>query len=157
MGTEERTDPYRVSTVGPRLTGKTTIITGAGSGMGYATVERFLEEDGNVVALDLRADGLEELAAKHDGAPLVTHACDVTNAAAVAAVVAETVESFGAVDAFFNNAGVPFVAKPLEEVTDEEWDLSMTVNVKAIFLAARIVVPQMRRQGGGSFIITASM
>jgi len=157
MGTEERTNPHGVSTVGPRLTGKTTIITGAGSGMGYATVERFLEEDGNVVALDLRPDGLEELAAKHDGAPLLTRTCDVTDAGAMAVAVEETIGEFGAVDVFFNNAGVPFVAKPLEEVTDQEWDLSMTVNTKAIFLAARVVVPQMKRQGGGSFIITASM
>jgi 3-oxoacyl-[acyl-carrier protein] reductase len=156
MGVEDN-PAVAVSKAGPRLTGKTSIITGAGSGMGYATVERFLEEDGNVVALDLREDGLERLTAAHGDERLLTRSCDVTDANAVAAVVAETVERFGAVDVYFNNAGVPFVAKPMEEVSDEEWDLSMTVNLKAIFLAARIVVPQMKRQGSGSFIITASM
>ncbi len=141
----------------PRLTGKTTIITGAGSGMGYASATRFLAEGANVVAVDLKAEGLERLEAEHGGDSLLTSRCDVTDQEAVDALVASTVERFGALDVYFNNAGIPFVAKPIEEVTDADWDASMTVNLKAILIAARAVVPVMRKQGGGSFIITASM
>ena len=157
MGTEEENPTFAVSTAGPRLTGKTSIITGAGSGMGYATVERFLEEEGNVVALDLREDGLEKLTAAHGDERLLTRTCDVTDARRRRRRGGRDGRAVRGGRRYFNNAGVPFVAKPMEEVSDEEWDLSMTVNLKAIFLAARIVVPQMKRQGGGSFIITASM
>lgn len=147
----------KVSTVGPRLTGKTSIITGAGSGMGHASAERFLAEGGDVVALDLRDEGLERLRAAHGDEHLLTVACDVTDQAAVDDVVKTTVDRFGGIDVYFNNAGVPFVARPIETVTDDEWDLSMSVNLRAIFVAARAVVPVMKEQRSGSFIITSSM
>ena len=146
-----------VSSVGPRLTGKTSIITGAGSGMGYAAAERFLAEGGNVVAVDLKEEGLKKLEDAHGGDALLTRTVDVTDADGVKALVDETVERFGAIDTYFNNAGVPFVAHLLEDVTDEEWDLSMDVNLKAILYAARAVVPVMKKQGHGNIIITASM
>lgn len=146
-----------VSSVGPRLTGKTSIITGAGSGMGYSAAERFLAEGGNVVAVDLREDGLKRLAAAHGSDALVTRTLDVTDAAGVAELVGETVDRFGGLDCYFNNAGVPFSAKEIESVTDAEWDLMMDVNLKAILYAARAVVPVMKERHGGSFIITASM
>jgi 3-oxoacyl-[acyl-carrier protein] reductase len=146
-----------VSSVGRRLTGKTSIITGAGSGMGYAAAERFLAEGGNVVAVDLRPDGLARLEETHGSDALLTRTLDVTDAAGVQALVDETVERYGALDCYFNNAGAPFVAHEIETVTDAEWDLMMDVNLKAILYAARAVVPVMKRQGGGSFIITASM
>lgn len=147
----------KVSSVGPRLTGKTSIITGAGSGMGYAAVERFLAEGGDVVAVDLRDDGLGKLRSAHGDEHLMAVTCDVTDQQAVTDVVKQTVDRFGTVDVYFNNAGVPFVAKAVEDVTDEDWDLNMSVNLKAILIAARAVVPVMKSQGGGSFIITASM
>jgi len=147
----------KVSSPGPRLTGKTTIITGAGSGMGLAAAERFLAEEGNVVAIDLKADGLDRLAETHGDERLLTFTCDVTDQQAVSEVVRATVDRFGAVDVYFNNAGIPFVAKPIEEVTDEDWERNINVNLKAILIAARAVIPVMKSQGGGSFIITASM
>ncbi len=146
-----------VSSVGPRLTGKTSIITGAGSGMGYAAAERFLAEGGNVVAVDLKEGGLNGLEESHGGDALLTRTLDVTDQESITALVADTVKRFGSVDCYFNNAGVPFVAKEIESVDEAEWDLMMDVNLKAIFYAARAVVPVMKEQGGGSFIITASM
>jgi len=140
------TPEVKVSTVGPRMTGKTTIITGAGSGMGYASVERFLAEGGNVVGLDINDDGLAKLRELHGDDNLLTLVCDVADQDQVNDAVKAAVDRFGAVDAYFNNAGVPFVAKPIEEVTDEEWDLNMSVNLKAIFIAARAVVPVMKSQ-----------
>jgi 3-oxoacyl-[acyl-carrier protein] reductase len=147
-----------VSTVGPRLTGKTSIITGGASGMGLAAVERFLAEGGNVVAVDINDDNLERLASAHAGDDaLVTTRADVTDQAAIDAVVADPAARFGSVDVYFNNAGAPLRAKPVMEITDSEWDLMIDVNLKAIFVAARAVVPVMREQGGGAIIITASM
>ncbi|MEZ5076783.1 MAG: SDR family oxidoreductase [Solirubrobacterales bacterium] len=146
-----------VAAAGPRLESSTTIVTGAGSGMGYASATRFLAEGANVVAVDRKPEGLERLEAEHGGEALVTSRCDVTDQEAVDSLVAGTVERFGRIDAYFNNAGIPFVAKPIEEVTDADWEASMTVNLKAILIAARAVVPVMKKQGGGSIIITASM
>src|SRR4051794_32941738 len=96
-----------VCTVGPRLSGKTSIITGAGSGMGYEAAVRFLEEDGNVVAVDLKDEGLKRLEAERGSEKLVTAVCDVTDRDRVAAVVGEAVDRFGALDCYFNNAGIP--------------------------------------------------
>jgi len=155
MSTEVTTSA--VSAPGLRLTGRTSIITGAGSGMGLATAERFLGEGGDVVALDIRGEGLDALRAQHGDEHLMTVTCDVTDQAAVDDVIGATIERFGHLDVYFNNAGVPFVAKPIEDVTDAEWDLSMNVNLRAIFIAARAVVPIFKAQRSGSFIITASM
>jgi 3-oxoacyl-[acyl-carrier protein] reductase len=151
------TTQSKVSSVGPRLTGKTSVITGAGSGMGYASVERFLAEGGDVVALDIKDDGLAKLRDAHGDEHLLTIACSVTDQDAINDAVKTTVDRFGALDVFFNNAGVPFIAKGIEETSDEEWDFIMDVNVKAIFIMARAVVPVMKKQGGGCIIITASM
>lgn len=147
----------KVSTPGLRLTGKTSIVTGGGSGMGFSAVERFLAEGGNVVAVDLRDDGLAKLREAHGEERLLTQVCDVTDQRAVDAVVSQTVDRFGGLDVYFNNAGIPFVAKPLEKVTDEDWDTNIAVNLKAILIAARAVVPIFKQQRSGSFIITASM
>jgi 3-oxoacyl-[acyl-carrier protein] reductase len=147
----------KVSSVGPRMTGKTSMITGAGSGIGYAAVERFLAEGGKVVAMDIQEAGLQALRATHGDEHLLTLICDVSDQQAIDAAVDATITRFGSVDVYFNNAGIPFVAKPIEEVNDVEWDRNITVNLKSILIAARAVVPVMKRQGGGSFIITASM
>lgn len=148
---------FRVSSAGPRLTGKTSIITGGGSGMGYAAVERFLEEGGDVVAIDLRDEGLARLREAHGDEHLLTITADVSDQAAIDAAVKAAVDRFGRLDVYFNNAGVAFQAKAIEDVTDEDWDLNMTVNLKAILIAARAVVPIFKEQRSGSFIITASM
>jgi 3-oxoacyl-[acyl-carrier protein] reductase len=145
------------SEVGPRLTGKTSVITGAGSGMGRAAVQRFLAEGGDVVALDINEDGLAELKAAHGEDHLLTMRCDVASRSDSDAAVDATIDRFGRLDVYFANAGLPFVSKPLAEVADEEYDRIMDVNVKAIFIAAQKVVPIMREAGGGAFIITASM
>jgi len=148
---------HQVSSVGPRLTGKTSIITGAGSGMGYASVERFLAEGGDVVALDIRDDGLAKLREAHGDEHLLTLTVDAGDQAAVNDAVQQAQDRFGGLDVYFNNHGVPFVAKPVDEVTDEEWDRNISVNLTGIFIAARAVVPVFKRQRSGSFIITSSM
>jgi 3-oxoacyl-[acyl-carrier protein] reductase len=141
---------------GRRLEGKTTIITGAASGMGRASVDRFLAEGANVIAVDLDGEGAEQAIADA-GDRGVAYGLDVMDGGAIGAMITETVDRFGALDCYFNNAGVPQVAAWVEDVTDEEWKRSIDVNLTAIFLAARHVVPVMKRQGAGVILITASV
>jgi len=130
------------------LGGKVAVVTGAGSGIGRATARRFAQAGARVVAVDLDAERCE------DGLAV---AADVTDAGDVRRVVETAVERFGGLDVFHNNAGLPAASKPVTEITREEWDRTLDVNLTALFLAAQAVVPAMRERGGGSIIVTASI
>jgi 3-oxoacyl-[acyl-carrier protein] reductase len=139
-----------------RLTGKAAIVTGGASGIGRATARRFLVEGARVLVADVDRDrALETCAGFGDRA--IAAAIDVRDPAAVAATVAQAVDLFGTVDILHSNAGVPEAVKPLDEITDEEWQLIVDVNLKGFFLLARAVVPVMRAHGGGCILVTASM
>lgn len=141
-----------------RLEGRTAIITGAGSGIGRASVERFLAEGANVLATDIDGTAVQEtVAATKAGDRAVATATDVTDAAAVQRSVDLALERFGSLDIYYNNAGVPQIAAPVEDVDDETWHRVIDVNLTAFFIAARIVVPIMKRQGSGVILVTASM
>lgn len=140
----------------PRLHGRTAIITGAGSGIGRASVERFLAEGANVIAADIDSAAAQEtVAGRGDRALAVT--TDVTDGTAVQQAVDLALERFGSLDIYYNNAGVPQVAAPVEDVDDATWQTVIDVNLTAVFIAARIVVPIMKRQGSGVILVTASM
>lgn len=139
-----------------RLVGKTIIVTGAGSGMGYSAVERLLSEGANVVGIDLKEDGVKQ-ALGGAGDRGAAYAADVTDCAAIKKIVDETVDRFGRLDCYVNNAGVPQEAKFVEEITDDEWRRSIEVNLSAFFYAARIVVPIMKGQRSGVLIVTSSV
>lgn len=135
-----------------RLEGKVAVITGGGSGMGKASVERFLEEGATVVAVDIQGlDALDIPAGRG-----FTSVTDVTDGAAIASLVGEVTDRYDRLDVFFNNAGVPMHATPVADVAREVWDRQLAVNLTAAFLAAQAVFPVMKRQGGGSFLVTAS-
>src|SRR4051812_4565224 len=102
-----------------RLEGKVALVTGAGSGIGRATVRRFAAEGARVVAVDLDLDDAHEACAGIDAVPVVADVCD---AAGVALMVRVALERFGALDVFHNNAGLAAVAKPVEEISRAEWD-----------------------------------
>jgi 3-oxoacyl-[acyl-carrier protein] reductase len=141
---------------GNRLAGKVAIITGAASGIGLAAARRFIQEGAQVAVVDLNKSGvaqtLEELGADH----ALGFVADVTQEESIVQLVTTTVERFGKVDIYYNNAGIPMAATPVEHVELTTWQRIMEVNTTAIFLAAKAVVPQMKRQGGGSIIVTAS-
>jgi 3-oxoacyl-[acyl-carrier protein] reductase len=130
------------------LGGKVAVVTGAGSGIGRATARRFAASGAQVVAVDLDASRCE------DG---LAFAADVTDAAGIKRVVETAVERFGGIDVFHNNAGLPAETKPVTEISREEWDRTLAVNLTAFFLAAQAVIPAMRERGGGSIIVTASI
>lgn len=139
-----------------RLEGKTAIITGAGSGMGLASVERFLEDGANVVAVDINAEAAEAAVADA-GDRAVAYGTDVMDTAGVEQIISETVARYGRVDCYFNNAGVPMIADDVENVSDEVWRKVIDVNLTAFFIAARAVVPVMKEQRSGVILVTASV
>jgi 3-oxoacyl-[acyl-carrier protein] reductase len=147
---------------GGRLQGKVAIVTGAAVGIGRAIAVAYGRQGARVVVNYSRsAAEAEETVAqvRGAGAEALAVRADVSDDAAVRAMVGQTVERFGAVDVLVNNAGitahVPF--EDLEALTDEIWDRLYAVNVKGAFYCARAVTPQMRRQGLGRIINLGSV
>jgi 3-oxoacyl-[acyl-carrier protein] reductase len=139
-----------------RLLDKTAIITGGASGIGAATVRRFLEEGANVVSVDLDRDGAAK-AMGGDSERAMALAADVTDGDAIAAVVEATVDRFGTLDCYFNNAGAPTDPAWVEDLSLAVWERTLAVNLTAPFLAARAVIPLLKEKGSGSFLVNASM
>ena len=142
-----------------RLKDKVSIITGAGSGFGRAIAETFAREGARCVVNDINDTSGEEVAAeinaRHDNQALFVHA-DVSDDSDVKAMMEATTEHFGGLDIIVNNAGYTHRNKSLLEVTEDEFDRIYAVNVKAIFLSTRYVVPLFDARGGGIIINTAS-
>ena len=132
-----------------RLSSKTAIVTGAGSGFGAGIAKRFAEEGARVVVADINAQGGERVA-KDVGGKFV-HA-DVTRGEDWARLMS----SAGSVDIIVNNAGWTHRNKPFVEVTEAEFDRVYAVNVKSIYLSALHAVPVFRKRGRGCFVNIAS-
>jgi 3-oxoacyl-[acyl-carrier protein] reductase len=136
------------------LEGKVALVTGAGSGIGRATARAFASAGAKVVAADLDHARAAETCDGIEATPVAADVCDPDD---VARMVRTAVEAYGGLDVFHNNAGIPESVKPLAEITRDEWDRVLAVNLTAFFLAAQAVVPPMRERGGGSILVTASI
>ena len=134
------------------------IVTGAASGIGQASAIAFAREGARVVVVDLNVAGGEETVQRiRDGGEEAVFArVDVTREDEVERMVAETAGRWGRIDILFNNAGVVLV-KTIDEMTGEEWDRVMAINVKATFLGAKHVAPHMRKLGKGAIVNTGSI
>lgn len=130
-----------------RLSGKTAIVTGGASGFGAGIVRKFVAEGARVMIVDLNADGADALA-EEVGNDSFGHACNVANGGAVDEMARVALDRMGHVDILINNAGVTHLPKPMEEVTDEEFDRVFLVNCKSVYLTARALVPHMKTRGG---------
>ena len=140
-----------------RFEGKTALVTGGGHGIGRATTLRLAEEGAAVAVVDLLGEAAEETAelVRAAGGEAGGWQADVADPAGVERVVAEVLERFGRIDVVHSNAGVLLPGSVLEQELDD-WDRTFDVNVRAVYLLARAVLPAMRRQGGGAIVNTAS-
>ena len=140
------------------LSGKTAIVTGAGSGIGEAIANRLARHGAQVEAWDLDLDAAERTVAQIGQAGGVAHAttCDVAVQADVDAAVAENLARRGRVDILINNAGVAAVGS-VEETTEEDLDRVYRVNIKGVYNGLRAVVPRMVEAGGGVVLNMASI
>lgn len=136
-----------------RLDGKVAIITGGGSGFGKGMAERFAAEGAKVLVADLNGDAAGDVAKAINGRAIKT---DVANAADVKAMFDTATGSFGKVDILINNAGVTHLPAPMESVAEDDFDRVVAVNMKAIYLAAREIIPAMKKQGAGAILNIAS-
>jgi meso-butanediol dehydrogenase / (S,S)-butanediol dehydrogenase / diacetyl reductase len=141
--------------VGSRLKNKIAIVTGAGSGIGRACAIALAREGAKVALVGRRQERLEETAHKCGGFALVL-AADVSKPNEATHVVEQTLAHFGGLNVLLNNAGVLHVGTA-EQITEEQWDQTFDVNVRALWLLSRAVLPAMRKAGGGSIINMASV
>ncbi|WP_394121431.1 SDR family NAD(P)-dependent oxidoreductase [Planococcus donghaensis] len=139
-----------------RLQDKVAVITGGAGGIGKVTAKRFLDEGASVVLVDLFEDALAE-AKKELGDNVLTVQADVTKEEDVQKYVDQTVEQFGKIDIFFNNAGIEGKVAPITEQKIEDFDQVMAVNVRGMFLGLQKVLPVMAKQQSGSIINTSSV
>ncbi|WP_127560937.1 SDR family oxidoreductase [Nioella ostreopsis] len=136
-----------------RLDGKTAIVTGAGSGFGAGIARRFAAEGAKVMVVDLNAEAAEAVAAEIGGIAQVT---DVASGDSVKDMAQAALTAWGRIDILVNNAGITHLPKPLETVTEEEFDRVLAVNAKSVYLTAREIVPHMKDAGVGAIVNIAS-
>jgi len=141
------------------LDNKVAFITGAASGIGAGMARRFAEEGADAVIADVTPEDGEqvrgELEAKGVRALYVD--CDVSDSGAVEQAIATTVKELGKLDIVCANAGINGVWAPVEELKPEEWDRTIDINLKGTFLTVHFAVPHLKRNGGGSIIVTSSV
>ena len=139
-----------------RLEGKVAVITGGASGIGAATARRFAAEGARVLLADLQAEVAAALA-RDLGPDATAISCNVANEADVAGAVQAAVDRWGRLDVLFNNAGFGGASGPLEATSVADYDLTMDVLLKSVFLGLKHAAPVMKAQRAGSIINTASV
>ena len=131
-----------------RLRNKTAIVTGGAQGFGYGIAETFIREGAIVALMDINAEAVHR-AAEALGPAAIPFRCDVADGADVAQVGHEAVTALGGLDILVNNAGTTHRNQPMLDVGEAEFDRVFAVNVKSIYLFAKVVVPHFRERGHG--------
>ncbi|MCI0393219.1 MAG: SDR family oxidoreductase [Acidobacteria bacterium] len=142
-----------------RLEGKRAIVTGAAAGLGEAIARMFAREGAAVACLDKNRESNEAVVTsiRSGGASAFAVSGDVSIGADVERLVYEAEEALGGIDVLVNNAGVIPSRESVVNTTEADWDLTMRVNVKGVFLMSKAVIPSMIRQGGGSIVNLSSI
>jgi meso-butanediol dehydrogenase / (S,S)-butanediol dehydrogenase / diacetyl reductase len=138
-----------------RLDGKIAIVTGGASGIGEATVRRFLDEGAVVVAADIRADALAQLATGMASDRLVTFAVDMIDLAQVEAMIAFAVERFGRIDILVNNAGIGSFGR-ITDIDFAHWREVLAIDLDAVMWSCRAAMPHLE-QASGCIVNVASV
>jgi len=136
-----------------RFENKTVVITGGAKGIGKACAERFAAEGARVAVLDIDAAAAQETAEAIGGMAL---GCDVADRESVQAAIQAVLQTWGRVDILFANAGV-YRGGPLTELTLEDWQLVLDVNLTGVMLCCQAVAPAMMAQRAGRIVIMSSM
>ena len=140
----------------PSLNGKVVLVTGAGSGLGEATARAFAREGASVACLDINHANAERVAQElGSNGQAVAYGCDVSNADAVFETVRAVTERFGRLDIVVNVAAVDHV-KAVHEMTVQQWDQVIGVNLRGPFLVSKAALPTMQQQRSGHIINVAS-
>ena len=140
------------------VTGKVALVTGGGSGIGRASALAFAREGAKVVVADVAVEGGEEtvrLIEQRGGEALFVKT-EVSQAAAVEALITRAVQTYGRLDCAHNNAGIEGSAATTTEYAEEMWERVIAINLKGVWLCMKYEIPQMLKQGGGAIVNTAS-
>ena len=140
------------------LMNKTAIVTGASSGIGYATAKLFAQEGANVIVTARRSDALNALVAEieREGGQAIAVAGDIRDEALAHTLVETAIRHFGGLDIAFNNAGTNGEMGPTPGLSLPGWNETLAVNLTAAFLGAKYQIPAMLDRGGGSLIFTST-
>lgn len=139
-----------------RLRNKVVIITGAASGIGRATAELFAREGAQLVLNDIDAAGIDAVSRQLQAANVRAVSGNIAHEDTARRLASEAASAFGRIDVLVNNAGIHFV-KDVTEMTVEEWDRLMDINLKSMFLCCKHAIPHMLRQKRGSIVNLASI
>jgi NAD(P)-dependent dehydrogenase (short-subunit alcohol dehydrogenase family) len=139
--------------------GKVALVTGAAMGMGFATARMFAEAGAAVALADLDEDALGKAVAELEGAghKVLGIRCDVSNEGEVEAMVRRTVDTFGRLDAAFNNAGIQIPSAEVTDVPDADYERVMAVNLRGVWNCMKHELPRMQAQGTGAIVNCSSV
>ncbi|MGI0484448.1 SDR family oxidoreductase [Pantanalinema rosaneae CENA516] len=140
------------------MQGKVALITGTGSGIGKATALLLAEQGAKIAAIDRNPEESHETieTIQQRGGEAMTAIADISQPEQMQTAIQTIGEKFGRIDVVFANAGINGVWAPIEELTPEEWDKTLAINLKGTFLTVKYAVPYLK-QHGGSIIITSSV
>ena len=144
------------TTTDQHFSGRSAIVTGAGSGIGRAVALALAERGAKVLAVDINAEAAKETASLSQGI-IAAHRADVSQSADVRDYAATATSLHGLPTIFFNNAGVEGVHKSIADTTEEDWLRTLGVNLNGVFWGLKHVLPLIRQAGGGAVVNTGSI
>jgi len=138
--------------------GKVAFVTGAANGIGRATALAFAQEGASVVLADVSEKQNQETAdmVSDLGGHALAVRCDVLQSEDVRSALDATIKTFGRLDFAFNNAGIENSVKPAADITEQEWDRIIAIDLRGVFVCMKQEIPLILKQGGGAIVNTAS-